>query len=297
MNNSKPINLVLTTILLLIFSNFSFGQKLVPKERITEPDHIISSKLMGKDYQLYISFPRGYSTKDTISYPVLYVLDGRYSFPLIRGTRTALDLGKEIEKIIIVGIGSGLDLPSWLMNRRYDYTTSIDTAKERELENKYGFPKGTIKTGGAEKFLKCIKTEIIPFVDEHYKTNTDRGITGHSLGGLFTAYSFINSNGYFTRFGISSPSFWWDNEKLLNQAVSQFTENEIWDLSQTKVFISVGDKEGASMVPTMIKFSSYLEDVGYENIDLNWMIFESESHLSVMPANLSKTITVLYGKE
>jgi hypothetical protein len=32
---------------------------------------------------------------------------------------------------------------------------------------------------------------------------------------------------------------WWDNEKLLNQAVTQFRENKTWDIPQTKVFISV----------------------------------------------------------
>ena len=62
---------------------------------------------MGKDYQLYISFPSSYSTKDTTSYPVLYVLDGLQAFPMIRGAQNVLSFGKEIEDVIIVGIGSG----------------------------------------------------------------------------------------------------------------------------------------------------------------------------------------------
>lgn len=297
MNISKPFNLVLSVIILLIFSNSSVAQKLEPKERITEPDHTLSSQLMGKDYELYISFPRGYSTKDTISYPVLYFLDGKYAFPLIKGAKVALDFYREIEDVIIVGIGSGLNIPSWFINRTYDYTTSIDTTSERSMEKQFGFPEGTLKSGGADEFLKCIKTEIIPFVDKHYKTNTDRGITGHSLGGLFTTYCFINSDGYFTRFGISSPSLWWDNEKLLNKAVTQFTTNKSFDIPSSKVFICVGENEGPSMVPTMVKFNSYLEDATYKNIDLGWQIFESESHLSVWPASISKTITTLYGKK
>jgi predicted alpha/beta superfamily hydrolase len=298
MNIPKPINLVLSTILLLIFSNSSFGQKLEPKERITEPDHTISSQLMEKDYQLYISFPKNYSTKDTISYPVLYVLDGRYAFSSIKGTKDALDLfGNEIEDVIIVGIGSGLNLPSWFINRTYDYTTSSDTISDRNMEKQFGFPQGTLKSGGADKFIECIKTEIIPFVDKHYKTNNNRGITGHSLGGLFTAYCFINSDGYFTRFGISSPSLWWDKEKLLNKAVSQFSTNESFDISTTKVFISVGENEGPMMVPVMEKLKSSLENADYENINLNWQIFDGESHLSVWPASISKTITTLYGNK
>lgn len=297
MNKSKTTNLVLTTILLLIFSISSFGQKLEPKERITEPDHTITSNLMGKDYQLYISFPKNYSTKDTISYPVLYVLDGRYAFSSIKGTKDALDLfGNEIEDVIIVGIGSGLNLPSWFINRTYDYTTSIDTVSDRNMEKQFGLPEGTLKSGGADEFLKCIKTEIIPFVEKHYKTNSDRGIAGHSLGGLFSAYCLIISDGYFTRFGISSPSLWWNKEKLLNKAISQFTTNESFDIPATKVFISVGENEGPSMVPVMEKLKSSLETADYENIDLNWQIFDGESHLSVLPASISKTITTLYGK-
>jgi hypothetical protein len=297
MSISKQINLVLTTTLLLIFSFSSFGQKLEPKERITEPDHIISSELIGRDYQLYISFPKNYSNKDTISYPVLYVLDGLQAFSLLKGTQFLLGLEDEIEEVIIVGIGSETDIPSWLHNRSYDLTTSLDTTAHGWMEAAWDLPKGSIKTGGASEFLECIKTEIIPFVDKNYKTNTDRGITGHSFGGLFTTYCFINSDGYFTRFGISSPSLWWDSEKLLNKASSQFIENKTWDLPRTKVFISVGEKEGKSMVPTMVKFSSYLESKNYDNIDLKWKIFYEESHLSVWPSNISRTLTTLYGKK
>jgi hypothetical protein len=297
MKNSKTKNLVLTTMLLLIFSNSSFGQKLEPKVRITEPDHVITSELMGRDYQLYILFPKDYSTKDTISYPVLYVLDGRLFFQSVRATTDALYvIGNEIEDVIIVAIGSeGLDFLSSVINRTYDYTTSVDTASVRNIEKQLGFPIGTLKSGGADKFLECIKTEIIPFVDKHYKTNNERGIAGNSFGGLFSAYCFINSDGYFTRFGINSPSFWWDKGKLLNQAALQFTNNKSWDIPPTKVFVSVGEKEGPSMVPTMQKFKSLLEAAGYENIDLKWQVFEGETHLSVVPASISKTITTLYG--
>jgi predicted alpha/beta superfamily hydrolase len=298
MDISKTTYLVSTTILLLIYSNSSFGQKLEPKERITEPDHTLSSELMGKDYQLYMSFPKSYSTKDTISYPVLYVLDGRIAFPSIKGTKDALDLfgDDEIEDVIIVGIGSGLNTRSWAISRTYDYTISIDTIHDRNREKQRDLPEGTVKSGGADEFLKCLKTEIIPFVDKHYKTNTDRGITGHSFGGLFAAWCLIESDGYFTRLGISSPSFWWDNEKLLNKAVSQLTTNESFDIPATKVFICVGENEG-HMVSLMEKFKSNLETADYENIDLNWQIFDGESHLSVWPASISKTITTLYGKK
>lgn len=71
-----------------------------------------------------------------------------------------------------------------------------------------------LKSRGAATFIKSRKTEIIPFIDRNYKTNTDRGFMRHYQGGLFTIYGFMNSNGYFTRFGINSLAFYWDNENL-----------------------------------------------------------------------------------
>jgi enterochelin esterase-like enzyme len=87
MNILKSIKPLSITFVLIILVMSHLVKKLEPRERITEPDHTITSKILGRDYQLYISFPKNYSTKDTVSYPVLYVLDGEWVFPIIRGTR------------------------------------------------------------------------------------------------------------------------------------------------------------------------------------------------------------------
>jgi predicted alpha/beta superfamily hydrolase len=219
-------------------------------------------------------------------------LDGEWVFPIIRGTRAILDSEKELEDLIIVSISDAN-----FTFRYQDYTTSLSTSTDEKVNKRSDVPKGGLISGGADKFLTSMKTEIVPFADKNYKTTTDRGIFGHSFGGLFAAYCLVNSDGYFTRFGISSPELWWDNEKLLNQAVTQFRENKTWDIPQTKVFISVGDKEHSGIVPTMVKYSSYLEQSDYDNIELKWQIFEGESHNSMWSANVSKTLSILYGKK
>jgi hypothetical protein len=85
---------------------------------------------------------------------------------------------------------------------------------------------------------------------------------------LFAAYCLVNSDGYFIRFSISSPALWWDNKKLLNQAVTQIKENKTNDLPQTKVFISVKKKESPHMVSPIVKYRKYLEYRNYDNINL-----------------------------
>ena len=298
MTTIKPTKLLAFTLLFLIFSTNLISQNLEPKERPLEPDHNITSKIMGADYQLYISFPNSYSTKDSITYPVLYVMDGRRDFIMFNQINRFLSYSGNTEDVIIVGVGFTLDSTKWSRLRLYNFTPSkfMDTAKISKMEIKQGLPKGTIKTGGGPKFLEVLKTEIIPFVDKNYKTNSDRGITGHSLGGLFTAYCLLNSDGYFTRFGINSPYLKYNKEKLLDQAVLQFTENKTWDIPPTKVFMSAGGKEDLHYVPNMTKYIGYLDNAAYENIDLSWHIFDNETHNSVIPISLRQSIIELYRK-
>lgn len=291
-------SVLISTLFILIVSNSAFGQKTEPLKRVIEPDHVVPSKIMGKDYQLYISFPRGYSNKDTISYPVLYVLDGGTVafFEAMHLAHKYLGYSNGIEKVILVGIESGTNTVSWHINRLFDYTPSSDTVVDRNADKERNQPRGTFRSGGAAKFLECLKSEIIPFVDQHYKTTNDRGIAGHSLGGLFATWCFINSPGFFTRYAINSPSLSWNKDEVLNQAIEKFKETKTWNVPQTKVFISAGGLEGPLMLPGMIKLSTELESKSYPNIDLTWKIFDDETHLSIVPAMMSRSISVLYGK-
>lgn len=295
MNFSKSTIPLLLTFLLFLFCPSLCSQKLAPKERIkNEPDHIISSKIMQKDYLIHMSFPKNYSTKDTITYPVLYVLDGKSTYKYFNPSN--IDF-KKIEQVIFVGISHKAHGIASRVNRFYDYTPSLDIISERKFEKIYGVPKGTIKTGGAEKFLECLKKEIIPFIDTHYKTNSDRGISGHSLGGLFTAYCFLNSDSYFTRFGINSPSLQLNEEKFLNKAILKFTNSKTWDIAPTKVFFSTGENESPIMVSNILKFSLYLKKSTYKNIDMNWHIYRNKTHTSVIPLSLRGTLASLYRKK
>jgi hypothetical protein len=56
-------------------------------------------------------------------------------------------------------------------------------------EKHWGFAAGELKSGGADKFTLSLKTEIIQFIEKHYKTNADRGIKRHSqVGCVFFLY-------------------------------------------------------------------------------------------------------------
>ena len=177
MNFLKLPNLLFTTFSFLIFCNPIFSQKLDPEGRdFFKPDHIIKSEITNKEYLIHMSFPKNYSIKDSIIYPVLYVLDGKSTFGYFESKY--ID-SEKIEDVILVGISHKVNGIESKINRFNDYTPYRDTITERRFEKKFGIEKETVKTGGADKFLECLKKEIVTFIEKHYKTNSDRGISGH----------------------------------------------------------------------------------------------------------------------
>ena len=280
-------------LLFLLLSGSISAQKFEPKERLLESDHVIESKITDRNYELYISLPHGYSIKDTINYPVLYVLYGLYYFPTINQANETMGWGGQLEDLIIVGLSSGVNNTDWFVNRTLDYTTSVSTTDEKRYEKGSGSEEGSIKSGGAPKFLEVLKDEIIPFVDKHYKTNANRGIAGHSFGGLFAAYCLINSPTLFSKYSINSPSFWWDNQALFLKAKSTLGE---YDNFEIEVFISVGSLENPNILIPAFQFYYDLRRLNSKGINVEWKLFEDEGHFSVVPAALSRTLSVLYGK-
>lgn len=59
--------------------------------------------------------------------------------------------------------------------------------------------------------------------------------------------------------------------------------------------MSVGGKEGLMMIGVMASFADLLRS-DFKGLSVTPHVFEDEDHMSVMPANISRTLKVLYGK-
>lgn len=191
----------------------------------------LQSKELSEKRTLNIYLPEGYNPKDTLTYPVIYVLDGSIdedflhivglvhynSFPWIN----------RVPKSIVVGIAN--------VDRRRDFTTpsSIDSDKKVIPTN-----------GGSARFIAFIEKELQPFVNAKYKTNTSKTIIGQSLAGLLATEILFTKPQLFDKYIIVSPSLWWNNGALLNQSPSILQESFSYP---TAVYVGVG-KEG--LTPT-----------------------------------------------
>jgi len=167
-----------------------------PEEAESVATRRIFSKAVQDTFSLFVHLPQHYHPKRKKTYPVLYLLDANAYFDILRDEVRSMKLDEEP---IIVGIGykDFIELDS-LRCRDYTYpaATSTDTMPV---------------SGMGDRFLSFVETELIPFVDQEYKTDVNhRTIMGHSLGGYFVLYALLddtkNNSHYFDHYVAASPS-------------------------------------------------------------------------------------------
>jgi hypothetical protein len=201
--------------------------------------------------------------------------------------------GKEIKDIIIVSIDfRGTTDEDWFVSRYNDFTPSSILQADTLWSKIMKIPEGKLKSGGAEMFLNTLEKDLIPYINSHYRTTDDRGLFGHSLGGLFAGYCLLKKPDLFKRYGINSPSFWWNNSELVRNENHYAREHT--DLS-AKVFFSVGGAEDAMMIAPFNAFTNSIKSHNYKGLSMTVKVFDGETHLSVVPAGGSRTLKVLYG--
>ncbi|MCA1789312.1 MAG: hypothetical protein LC667_05470, partial [Thioalkalivibrio sp.] len=224
-------------------------------------------------------------------YPVLYMLDGYFAFPAAVSALGSMAIQREVEDIIVVGIGDGEHtFASWFVSRWRDYTPSLDATTDSASAAAFGIPPEEVRSGGASEFLQVLREEIIPFAEERYRTSEDRGIAGHSLGGLFAAYVLLEAPELFHRYGLNSPSLWWGGGEMFEREAAFAAGHEALP---ARVFLSVGSQEGR-MVSSMERFTEALRSRGHAGLAVDAVVFKGETHGSVVPAMVARTLRVLY---
>lgn len=163
--------------------------------------HSLRSNILNEDREYWISLPDSYHNKESSykRYPVLIVLDGNLHFKPITGMVNYLSADAyrswKIPEMIVVAIQN--------VDRRRDYTPDkVVTVRENN-------------TGGGDRFLSFLEDELLPALDQQYRTTPYRILFGHSLGGLLATHAYLKEKTLFNAFIAVDPSFGtWDSETM-----------------------------------------------------------------------------------
>jgi len=180
--------------------------------------HTLHSEILNEDRDYWISLPDSYNNDGSSykKYPVLVVLDGNVHFEAITGLVNYMSSDSKrswsIPEMIVVAIQN--------VDRRRDYTPDkIITRRENN-------------SGGGKQFLNFLEDELIPELDQNFRTEPYRILFGHSLGGLLTTYAYMKEKTLFNAFIAVDPSFGtWDAETMdekLNAVTEQSFERFIY---------------------------------------------------------------------
>lgn len=217
----------------------------------------IQSVVLDEKRVLNVYLPNSYTYDSTKVYPVIYLLDGSIDEDFIHiaglvqfGSFSWINM---LPETIVVGIAN--------VDRKRDFTYPSNNAEDQK-----DFPT----SGGADKFIEFLESELQPLITENYRIGANRTLIGQSLGGLLATQVLFRKPALFDNYVIISPSLWWDDESLLDT-------NYKASAARKSVYVGVG-KEGEIMERLAKALFDKLKAGNADNKRIHFGFFEELSH-------------------
>ena len=254
------------TILLFcasIFASLSYSQRI---------DSIkIHSEIFGIERKVLVYTPRDYDLSLNSKFEVIYVFDAqaRQYFDCVQSTLAFLNNFQF--PMIVVGIVSN--------ERNKDFLPKNDYPETFKHYNGY--------LGNADKFLKFISDELIPYIDSNYRTLPKRIAVAHSNGATFLMYTFTQNPDIFDAYIAISPNWAYDND----QPVRRLEKFDNTRIQSVKYIYMCNASEGDSWkewVPARKKAIDLLNKLKnrhkiiFDNQDFS----STENHITVYPVGV-----------
>ncbi|KAA8732381.1 alpha/beta hydrolase [Acinetobacter qingfengensis] len=248
----------------------------------------LNSKFHAQKYVIQVYQPKTPAPKS--GYPVIYLLDGNATFPYASIMAQAIDntaFRSHKTPPLIVAIAYPTDQSFDLKARSFDYTPPY----QGKLKQPAHRGSSDYTQGGAEQFFQFIQQQLKPAIAAHYTINAKQQILfGHSYGGLFTLYTFLNHPDSFQFYLAASPSIWWNDYALLRQLSSmpqQFKQ-------PTTLWLSVGETENREkrqahpLVQQDSDIAQFSHDLmQHKNLNVKTFELANASHIEALFAALN----------
>ncbi len=136
---------------------------------------------------------------------IVFVTDANGLFGLALDTVRLMQIPALLPSVLVVGVGYP------------DADSVIDTVEIRTRDLTPTASPRFKGSGHADDFIEFVSGELRPWLADRYPTAAGQATHfGHSLGGLFGAYTLLTAPSTFDRYIVSSPSLWWDDEVIFD---------------------------------------------------------------------------------
>lgn len=236
----------------------------------------VPSSILDDTREINVWLPSNYADNDQ-NYPVLYVMDGArdQDFHHISGLAQLATINGQYEALIVVGIGT--------KNRLMELTAEPKDPR---------YIRDPVDSGAAKQFRRHIAEEVIPLIENRYRTNQRRAIIGESLAGLFITDTFLNTPDLFTDYIAISPSLWWDDRALAKQAIERLKKH---DNKKRHLYLTMAN-EGGTMQSGLDMIVTALSTHAPSNLD--WVNVDrstTETHATIYHGAAHDALIRLFG--
>lgn len=224
-------------------------------------DNSFKMETLDKERTIYIYLPANYKNT-TQSYPVLYMHDGQNLFDQSRSYSGEWEVDETLDKL-----SESKDLNLIVVAIDHGAHERLDEYSPWKLKDYPSKQEG-------DAYLKFIIQNLKPYIDQNYRTLSDRtntGIMGSSLGGLISYYGVLQYADTFGKAGIFSPSF------EVADISSDFIKDHS-DLNRTRMYFMAGNKESKHMKGNMLKTIQLMNEAGFPEKNIKSKVVEEGEH-------------------
>lgn len=245
----------------------------------------VPDKLNDRTYQVYVALPADYEDNPERTYPVLYVTDAHYAFPIVRQLARRMNLdGPVIRDHILVGL-SYAEGDDPVASRTRDYTPSARPGAETGSE------------GGGPAYQAWLKDSALPFVESKFRADPNqRVLLGHSFGSLLGTQILLSDPEMFRGYLLGSPSLWFNGHQMFQTEAAYAAGHR--DL-KANIFMYIGSgetpgpKSRYDMVGDNRRFERVLQSRNYPGLELKALEIAGEDHLTVAPVGFMRGLEAL----
>jgi predicted alpha/beta superfamily hydrolase len=232
---------------------------------------------LNRDYQVFVALPDSYRSSNR-RYPVLFVVDANYAFPVARGIAQRLAKHAGMEEVIVVGLSYAKgDSPVY--SRRRDYTPSMPRGQYVS-----DMPGRSAAFGEAQAYGRFIASDVFPLIAAHYRADMSRKIfVGHSYGSLLGLQLLLSEPATFDHYILGSPSLWFDQGVMFEREQAYAKGHKDMPAYRKRS----RSEENADMVADLCDFDAALKSHRYPNLKIRLEVFADEDHASVFPLVLT----------
>lgn len=231
----------------------------------------INSEKLNESRSIDIHLPNSYEENSDKKYPVFYTLDGDYTKYVLNGSIDFYSFCGKIPESIVVSI-------------KQNYKDSSESNYKRWSDCSYKWETGLPDENG-EAFKSFISDELIPHIDDNYRTSNFKVIVGHSFTANFVNYFLLDENPLFSAYISISPYYAENMFNSLKEKLNNINKPIFY-------YVASGEKDLNGHIKSVNEFDAIFSKIEntnfiYERFNLN---NNQAIHYTIFPLAIPKAL-------